>query len=131
MKKSRASRHTRVFDNLNHRWDDRDRRNNAMFVQMIQDMANDILRSRGYISLNEVLSLLGFELDRWGDMVGWVRDSEDGDGYVDFGVWAHGFAEGRDWIRGKVGFKALYFNVDRSDDPLPYRIRKLKEKGKL
>jgi len=104
-----------------------DLKNNAMFVQMIQDMANDILRSRGYISLNEVLSLLGFAPDRWGNMLGWVRDSEFGDGYVDFGVWAHGFAEGRDWIRGKVSFKGLYFNVDNHKDPLTCRIRKIKE----
>lgn len=102
-----------------------------MFVQNVEETANHILQTRGYISLNEVFKLLGFEKDRWGDMVGWVRDSEDGDGYIEFGVWAHGFAEGRDWIRGKVGFKALYFNVDRADHPLPYRIRKMKEEGKL
>ncbi|QAY17173.1 hypothetical protein SEA_MADAMATO_55 [Streptomyces phage Madamato] len=131
MKQSRASRHTRVFDKLNPNWNDRERWRNAMFVQGAEDAANHILQTRGYISLNEALKLLGFEKDRFGDMVGWVRDSEDGVGYIEFGVWANGFPEGRDWIRGKVAFKALYFNVDRSDTPLPTRIRKMKEEGKL
>ncbi|QEQ93833.1 hypothetical protein SEA_FIDGETORCA_54 [Streptomyces phage FidgetOrca] len=129
--KSRASRHRRVFDRTNPNWNSKDRWMNAVFVQDAQEKANHILRTRGHVSLNEVLTLLGFEKDRWGEMIGWIRGSEEGDGYIDFGVWAHGFAEGRDWTRGKVDFKALYFNVDRSDDPLTYRIRKLKEEGKL
>ena len=131
MSPSRASRHPRVFDNLNPNWNDQERWRNALYVQSVEVTANHILQTRGYISLNEVLKLLGFEKDWWGDLVGWVRGSEESSGYIEFGVWAHGFAEGRDWVRGKLAFKALYFNVDQAEDPLPVRIRKLKAEGKL
>jgi hypothetical protein len=100
---------------------------------MVQEDLNDLLRVRGYVTLNEALRLLGFERDRWGDQIGWLRDPApgEGDGYVYFGVWDQGFTHGKDWIHGKLDVMTISFNVDKTKDPLSYRVRKLREEGKI
>ena len=61
---------------------------NLMFVRAQQQYANDLLRARGYLFLNEVYDMLGMEKTKTGQIVGWINkpDEEDRDGYVDFGI---------------------------------------------
>lgn len=131
--KSFAERHYRWFDKFNPHWDNINRKQNPIFVAMVQQDLNDLLRVRGYVTLNEALKLLGFERTRWGDQIGWLREpvSGEGDGYVYLGVWDEGFAHGKDWIQGKLDVMGISFNVDKTKEPLTYRVRKLREEGKL
>jgi hypothetical protein len=131
--KSFAARHYRWFDEFNPLWNEQHRRQNPIFVAMVQEQLNESLRIRGYVTLNEALELLGFERDRWGDQEGWVRDPApgEGDGYVYFGVWDKGFTHGKAWIHGKLDGMTISFNVDKTKDPLSYRVRKLREEGKI
>lgn len=50
-----------------------------------QQYANDVLTSRGYLSLNEVLERLGLKTSKMGQIVGWAAGN-GGDGFVDFGI---------------------------------------------
>lgn len=133
MKRIFASRHYRWFDKFNPYWNDQNRVENALYVAHIQERLNYILRVRGYVSLNEALNFLGFEQTRWGDMIGWVRNPRpgEGDGYIHFGIWDQGIAHGKDWLHGKLDVMTLRFNVDNTKDPLTYRVRKLREEGKI
>lgn len=59
-------------------------------INMIQNECNDILRRRGFMTLNEVYYKLGLPLTEEGQHVGWVRggfvDGSAGDDFIDFGV---------------------------------------------
>lgn len=63
---------------------------NLMFLRAQQQFANDKLRAKGYLFLNEVYEMLGIRQTQAGQIVGWVYDpkNEDhiGDDYVDFGI---------------------------------------------
>lgn len=53
-----------------------------------QQYANDVLTTRGYLSLNDVLERLGLKTSKMGQIVGWAYDYDNpnGDNFVDFGV---------------------------------------------
>lgn len=53
-----------------------------------QQYANDVLATRGYLSLNEVLERLGLKTSKMGQIVGWAYDYDNpsGDNFVDFGI---------------------------------------------
>jgi len=57
---------------------------NRLFIQCNQNFANNLLNSRGHVFLNEVYDMLGLERSSAGAVVGWVRNSDRGDGYIDF-----------------------------------------------
>lgn len=50
-----------------------------------QNSANNLLKARGYITLNEVLRSIGLHETSAGQIVGWQIKGE-GDGFIDFGV---------------------------------------------
>ena len=57
------------------------------FLYLMQSHANDMLRVRGHVFLNEVYEMLGFEHTKEGCVVGWVLDKDNGsDNYIDFGL---------------------------------------------
>lgn len=86
---------------------------NVMFLRQVQNYVNDRLRSRGYISLNDVYKELGFEETTAGQVVGWVWKREDGDGYIDFGIFDENKADQfYDFVVGREGSILLDFNVD-------------------
>lgn len=128
-----AFRVTRYFDRLNPYWNDLDRKQNVLFLTMIQMQLNDLLRVRGYVSLNHALGLLGFERIAAGNMIGWVRYPEpgEGDGYIHFGVWDEGMARGKDWLSGELVSLPIRFNVDSSETPFHHRVEKLRKEGKI
>lgn len=59
---------------------------NWMFIQARQRLANDMLMSQGYLTLNEVLDLLDIDRTVEGFQLGWIFDpkNENGDNCVDF-----------------------------------------------
>lgn len=60
---------------------------NRFFLTSQQNYANDLLKSRGYLFLNEVYNMLGLEWCPEGQIVGWVLNGKNGgDQYVDFGL---------------------------------------------
>lgn len=64
---------------------------NLLFLRAQQRYANDLLRSKKRLFLNEVYDMLGFPRTKAGQVVGWVYDPEMngiGDNYVDFGIFA-------------------------------------------
>ena len=86
---------------------------NLVFLKAQQRYANDLLRSKRRLFLNEVYDMLGFPRTKAGQVVGWVYDPDmnvDGDNYVDFGIFAAS-DNYSDFIYGDDAI-LLDFNVD-------------------
>ncbi|MCR5432355.1 MAG: DUF6353 family protein [Lachnospiraceae bacterium] len=81
------SPYARLFDSTNIAWK-KDPSQNSFYLKAIQAQANDRLRARGHLFLNEVYELLNYPLTDYGQVVGWVYDLKDpiGDNFVDFGI---------------------------------------------
>lgn len=95
---------------LNPNWDENPEFN-LMFLRGVQTEANFKLHSRGYIFLNEVYDMLGFEHTQVGQVVGWF-DDENGDQYVDFGLYSLNNRDNRRFINGEENSVLLDFNCD-------------------
>lgn len=100
----------RLYDDMNVNFQHNYPEHNFFFLRAQQNFANELLRSRGWLTLNEVYKALGFEPTDAGMVVGWLLDGE-GDGYVDFGIF-DGDVSVYDFIRGADGAIFLNFNVD-------------------
>ena len=87
---------------------------NLMFLKAEQNHANDLLKARGYLFLNEVYDRLGIPVTKAGQAVGWVYDPENpvGDNYVDFGIYNSNRETNRDFVNGYEPTILLDFNVD-------------------
>jgi hypothetical protein len=107
-----ASVYARFFDPLNQNWS-RDPEYNLVFLKCQQNYANEMLRARGHVLLNDVYDQLGIPRSKAGAVVGWVvnRDSK-GDNYISFGIFDHDTQEIRDFVNGYEGSILLDFNVD-------------------
>lgn len=80
------SMYARFFDECSSQWT-RSPQTNRMNLHLWQNWANDLLNARGYLFLNEVYQMLGFEPVKEGQVVGWVKNNpHGGDNYVDFGM---------------------------------------------
>lgn len=86
---------------------------NLMFLRKQQDWANEVLRSRGHLFLNEVYDMLGIQRTKAGQVVGWIYDEKNpnGDNYVDFGIYNNKEASRR-FVNGYEYNILLDFNVD-------------------
>ena len=86
---------------------------NVMFLRQAQNWANDRLKSRGYLFLNEMYHELGFEDTSEGTSVGWVWQNPEGDGEIDFGIFEpHNADMFYEFAVGNNGSILLDFNVD-------------------
>lgn len=98
---------------LNPHWESNNEYN-MMFIKAQERYANDLLRAKGRLFLNEVYEMLGLPRTKAGQIVGWVYNNEDdpeSDGYVDFGLYTDnlGFS---DCEKGYDPAILLDFNVD-------------------
>ena len=87
---------------------------NMMFLRRQQDYANEMLKSRGHLFLNEVYDLLDIPRSKAGQVVGWVYDKNGntkGDNYVDFGLYRNDQGTRR-FVNGLEYNILLDFNVD-------------------
>lgn len=109
------SDYARFFDEYCTAWK-KDAEYNLMFLRQIQNWANDRLKSRGYLYLNEVYEMLGINPSKAGQVVGWIYDETGelgkGDNYVDFGIYDLYNEEKRDFVNGRERSILLDFNVD-------------------
>lgn len=89
------------FDETCAGWD-RDAEINKFFLLRQQDYANELLRSRGHLFLNEVYDMLGAQRTKAGQIVGWVYDEKNpiGDNYVDFGIFNIHVQANRAFVNG-------------------------------
>lgn len=102
-----------VFDDGNEGWDPDPERSKFFLVQQ-QNWANERLKARGHLFLNEVYDMLGARRTKAGAQVGWVYDEENatGDNYVDFGIFDIHNSKARDFVNGHEKVIILDFNVD-------------------
>lgn len=107
------SEYARFFDESCAYWE-KDSEYNLYFLKSRQQLANDMLVSRGYIFLNEIYDMLGIPKTKAGQIVGWVYDEKNpvGDNYVDFGIYDINREKARDFVNGYERVILLDFNVD-------------------
>ncbi|QPL14705.1 hypothetical protein SEA_SCHWARTZ33_60 [Gordonia phage Schwartz33] len=98
-----------VFDETNPNWS-KASEYNQIFINAQQNYANDLLRARGHVFLNDVHDMLGLPRTKAGQIVGWVSDGM-GDNYIDFGVF-NNIHEGMRFVAGDERSIWLDFNVD-------------------
>lgn len=84
---------------------------NLLFLKAQQNIANDMLRARGHVFLNDVYDMLGIERSGAGSVVGWVI-SKTGDNYIDFGLYNGERDNIRNFVNGREHAILLDFNVD-------------------
>ena len=102
--------YARFFDESSRQWS-KTPEYNLVFLKAQQNYANDLLRTRGNIFLNEVYDLLGMPRSQAGAIVGWVITG-DGDNFVDFGMYDLNDPSKRDFVNGYERSILLDFNVD-------------------
>ena len=108
-----VSEYARFFDDGCAGWT-KDPEYNLMFLRDQQRYANDLLKSRGHLFLNEVYDLLGIPRTKAGQIVGWIYDEKhpNGDNFVDFGIYDTNKTANRDFVNGYERTILLDFNVD-------------------
>ena len=107
------SDYARFFDEASPCWQN-DPEYNLMFLRAQQQYANDLLRAKGRLFLNDVYEMLGIEKSKAGQIVGWVYDRENpnGDNFVDFGIYDMSKERVRAFVNGYETNILLDFNVD-------------------
>lgn len=121
------SEYARFFDDGCTGWT-KDADFNLMFLKRQQSYANDLLKSQGYLFLNDVYQMLGIPKTKAGQVVGWFYDEKKpvGDNFVDFGIYDLYNEKARDFVNGRERVILLDFNVDGNilnymgDDPQAY-----------
>lgn len=102
------SQYARFFDESSSYWE-KTPEYNLTFLKCVQAQCNDVLNSRGYLFLNEVYEMIGIPYSKAGQVVGWVKD--EGDGFVDFGIFDGDRFRVRDFVNGYERSILLDFNV--------------------
>jgi hypothetical protein len=102
--------YARFFDEVSPSWK-KTPEYNFLFVRCQQNWANDMLKARGHVFLNEVYDSLGISRTKAGAVVGWVLHP-DNDNFIDFGVFDGNNERARDFVNGREGSILLDFNVD-------------------
>lgn len=108
-----TSEYARFFDEACRGWT-KDPEYNLMFLRQQQNWANELLKSKGHLFLNEVYDMLDIPRTKAGQIVGWVYDEEHpvGDNFIDFGIYRANIEEVRNFVNGYERTILLDFNVD-------------------
>jgi hypothetical protein len=106
-----VSPYAKFFDESCYYWE-KDPELNLMFLRAKQQWANDLLRSRGWLFLNEVYESLDIDPTPVGQHAGWIYDPEyDGDDFVDFGIYDTYRKGSRNFVNGIEPVILLNFNA--------------------
>lgn len=107
------SDYARLFDDGCLGWT-KDPEYNLMFLKDQQRYANDRLKTKGCLFLNEVYDMLGIPRTKAGAVVGWIFDEKhpNGDNFVDFGIYDTNNKKTCDFVNGYERTILLDFNVD-------------------
>lgn len=105
--------YARFFDPSCTQWE-KNAEYNLSFLKGQERYANDVLKTRGHLFLNEVYDMIGFDHSQAGSLVGWIYDESnpDIDNYVDFGIYEMGCQANRNFVNGYEPVILLDFNVD-------------------
>lgn len=104
--------YARFFDPYSTSWS-KEPEYNLVFLRCQQNYANDLLRARGHVFLNEVYDMLGISRSKAGAVVGWVLSKNgETDNYINFGIFDGDNDKARDFVNGREGAILLDFNVD-------------------
>lgn len=79
---------------------------NQTLIQTQQSNANDLLQARGYVYLNEVYDMLGFDRIPEGESVGWF----DRDYHISFDVFVTVTEMGVRFVNGEIDYVWIHFN---------------------
>lgn len=92
----------------------KDPEKNLFFVRRQQDYANEVLKAKGYLFLNDVYEMLGIPRTKAGQVVGWIYDEKNpiGDNFIDFGIYDTNKEANRNFVNGYERTILLDFNVD-------------------
>lgn len=107
----KVSRYARFYDESSPNWSSHPEYN-LMFLLSEQQFANEKLKARGHLLLNDVYEALGLPRTKAGAVVGWVYDPENnvnGDNFVDFGLEV---VDDPKFVLEDVKRPLLDFNVD-------------------
>lgn len=109
------SEFARFFDETSTAWV-KNAEYNLKFLKDQEAYANHILKSRGYITLNEVYRMLGMNETQAGMVIGWFYDKKNpnhkGDNKVSFDL-TNAYKKGvRDFVNGHEYSVLIDFNVD-------------------
>ena len=104
------SEYSRFFDEYSTQWVNTPEYN-LIFLKCQQNYANDKLKARGHLFLNEVYEMLGIPHSQAGAVVGWVI-GEDFNNFVDFGIYDINRPKAREFVNGYEASILLDFNVD-------------------
>lgn len=105
------SEYSRMFDGNNPNWSSTPEYN-LIFLRANQNYANDLLKSRGHVFLNDVYDALGLSRTAAGAVTGWVFGNQGGDNYIDFGFEDKRSEYTREFMLGETPSILLDFNVD-------------------
>ena len=107
------SDYAKFFDDGCTGWS-KDPEQNLFFLRRQQDYANDVLKAKGYLFLNDVYEMLGIPRTKAGQCVGWIYDEKNpiGDNCVDFGIYDTNREANRNFVNGYERTILLDFNVD-------------------
>ncbi len=87
---------------------------NLAFLRQQQNYANNLLKTKGWVTLNEVYDMLGITRTAAGMVVGWIYDEKHpvGDNFIDFGIYDINSEANRRFVNGLERTILLDFNVD-------------------
>lgn len=110
------SDYSRCFDETCYAWT-RSAEDNKHFLNIQQNVANERLQRQGFLFLNDVYEMLGFQKTPGGQVIGWRYCPEDpnhmGDNYISFGIFDRIESEAtRNFVNGYERSVWLDFNVD-------------------
>lgn len=102
--------YARWFDETCMAWT-KDQECNLFFLNTQQNYANELLKAKGHLFLNEIYDMLGIPRTRAGQVVGWIYDVQNPIGYnfVSFGLYEQYNAK---FINAYENSVLLDFNVD-------------------
>lgn len=105
--------YTRFFDCGQAGWD-KDPQVTKCFLMKQQAYANDLLKLRGHLTLNDVYDMLDIPRIKEGYIIGWVYDEVNpvGDNYVSFGLFDGTNPTTNSFINGDERTVKLTFNYD-------------------
>lgn len=108
-----VSEYAVFFDPCSPNWT-KDPEFNKMFLLDQQRYANDLLKRKGHLFLNEVYDMIGVDRTRAGQVVGWIYDEKNpnGDNYVDFGIFNSSRSDNRRFVNGYESVIIIDPNVD-------------------
>lgn len=105
--------YAKYFDESCRPWE-KDPELNLMFLRAEQNWANDRLRAKGFLFLNEVYERLDIDPTMAGQHAGWVwtdNPEHEGDNFVDFGIYNAHRKGARNFVNGLEPVVILDFNA--------------------